>query len=274
RRVLDVDECVVCRWDARRVHVMPHAGRAVMRAMIAALEGAGIRGEQAGDPRSRYPEARDVMDACLCEALARAESPLAVDVVSMHAERWRSGEGEVLDDGSAHARALSHLMTPAVVVGWGPANVGKSSLLNALARRAVSIVADQPGTTRDHVGATLVVDGLTVRWIDAPGLGHSGSGEDAEAMRLAETALGSASLVVLMADRASGIPGAPVGYSGPVIRCGTRGDLGEVPGADVVTSAATGEGIGDLARAVRRRLVPDEALGTSGRWRFSRYLAG
>lgn len=272
RRVLDVDECIVARWGESCVHIMPHAGRAVLRAMIEALQRIGIQGDEASDPAGRYPEARDVIDACLCEALARAASPLAADVLCMQADRWRAGAGDVLDDGSDTARALARLISPPVVVGWGPANVGKSSVLNALARRAVSIVADAPGTTRDHVGATLELDGLAVRWIDAPGVGHAGTPEDAGAMRLAEAALASADLVVLMGDRASGMPNPPAGYPGHAIRCATRCDLGVLPDADVVTSAGTGEGIHDLARAVRRALVPDAALGSAGRWRFSAFL--
>ena len=37
----------------------------------------------------------------------------------------------------------------------GPPNAGKSTLMNLLARRRVSIVSDQPGTTRDLVSTSM-----------------------------------------------------------------------------------------------------------------------
>lgn len=269
RRVLDVDECVVARFGACCVHIMPHAGRAVMRAMLSALDHAGIAQETTERPRDRFPEAADEIDACLLDALSRAESPLAVEVLPVHADRWRRGEGAALDDDSAEARALSRLLSAPVVVGWGHANVGKSSLLNALAGRAVSIVADQPGTTRDHVGVTLELDGLAVRWIDAPGVAPGEAApDDREAMRLASTLAGAADLIVLMGDARRGIAPPPEGYPGPVVRCATRCDLGPVDGARIATSAQTGAGVPELARMVRAVLLPDAALRTPDRWRF------
>lgn len=282
RRVLDVDECVVVRWSGASVHVMPHAGRAVMRAMIAALEGVGIGPEpEDDDPRARFPESADLIDACLCDALWRAQSPRAIAALTQHAARWRAHEGDVLGDDTREARELSRLIEPALVVGWGAANVGKSSLLNALARRSVSIVADRPGTTRDHVGVTLELDGVAVRWIDAPGLGAQGEAEDRSAMELARVLASSADLIILMGDAGSGFPEPPGGGVGSggkgesgvaVLKCGLRDDLGHLPGGEVSTSVLEGRGLGDLAIAVRERLVGRASLETQARWRFSPIL--
>ena len=52
----------------------------------------------------------------------------------------------------------------------GPPNAGKSSLMNSLARREVSIVTATPGTTRDLVSATLVVEGVSLQIVDTAGL--------------------------------------------------------------------------------------------------------
>lgn len=56
------------------------------------------------------------------------------------------------------------------VVLAGLPNTGKSSLLNALARRDVAIVSPLPGTTRDAIEAPLEIDGLLVTLTDTAGL--------------------------------------------------------------------------------------------------------
>ncbi len=52
----------------------------------------------------------------------------------------------------------------------GPPNAGKSTLLNALARRDLAIVSPTPGTTRDMIEAHLDLDGLPVTFVDTAGL--------------------------------------------------------------------------------------------------------
>src|SRR4030095_15966005 len=56
------------------------------------------------------------------------------------------------------------------VVRAGQPNVGKSSLLNALAGAELAIVTDIPGTTRDKVGETIQIEGVPVHVVDTAGL--------------------------------------------------------------------------------------------------------
>lgn len=62
--------------------------------------------------------------------------------------------------------------TPLRVAIIGPPNAGKSTLTNALARHAVSLVSPAPGTTRDWVEAPGEIDGFPALWIDTAGLRH------------------------------------------------------------------------------------------------------
>jgi tRNA modification GTPase len=57
---------------------------------------------------------------------------------------------------------------PVVIVG--KPNSGKSTLLNALLKEDKAIVSDIPGTTRDTIEDTIVIDGIEYRFIDTAGL--------------------------------------------------------------------------------------------------------
>ncbi|RLD48628.1 MAG: tRNA uridine-5-carboxymethylaminomethyl(34) synthesis GTPase MnmE [Bacteroidetes bacterium] len=52
----------------------------------------------------------------------------------------------------------------------GKPNVGKSTLLNAILNEEKAIVSDIPGTTRDAIEDTIIIDGYRFRFIDTAGL--------------------------------------------------------------------------------------------------------
>ncbi|HVZ93432.1 MAG TPA: GTPase [Phycisphaerales bacterium] len=232
------------------------------------------------DTSDEYPEAKDHYEACMLGALARAASPLAVDALLRQPEIWRSSTPSSGERLRPRARVMNRLLSPPMVVAVGAANVGKSSLVNALARRMVSITADEPGTTRDHVGVLLELAGLVVRWIDMPGVRTGADAADPielEASELAREVALSADLVVICGDHRSGFLDAEmIGLRRGqlVIRCATRADLSESTSsdADVITSATTGAGLTELALAIRRVLVPDEQLEINEPWLFDERL--
>ena len=90
------------------------------------------------------------------------------------------------------------------VVVAGRPNVGKSSLLNALAGYDVAIVTDVAGTTRDLVHEQLDLDGLPLHVVDTAGLRAWRDRVEEEGIRRARAELRSAdhALIVLDANRA------------------------------------------------------------------------
>lgn len=78
----------------------------------------------------------------------------------------------------------------------GRPNAGKSTLLNALARRDVAIVTDEPGTTRDILEVPLDLGGFPVVVYDTAGLGAATGKAEQEGVRRAVARAGSSDLVL------------------------------------------------------------------------------
>ncbi|WP_413431008.1 GTPase [Crateriforma spongiae] len=97
------------------------------------------------------------------DALDQLESDSQAAVVSL---------AQQADQILRHARWSTRLRDPFRVVLCGPANVGKSSLVNAIVGYQRSITYDQPGTTRDVLWTSTTLDGLPIRLADTAGLRH------------------------------------------------------------------------------------------------------
>jgi tRNA modification GTPase len=178
----------------------------------------------------------------------------------------------------------------------GRPNAGKSSLFNALvARYAVepaatrALVADVPGTTRDCVAASLVLDGLACELVDTAGLDAAleAGGDAADVLhRLAQQAARETSrqvelqLLCLPADSADASEPERLvaawrraaGERLEVVR--TKADLradspeavrAKAPAGIVACSARDGWGVDAVAAAIRARLaeLPHEATGAA-----------
>lgn len=82
----------------------------------------------------------------------------------------------------------------------GPPNAGKSSLLNALARRDVAIVSDEAGTTRDVIEVRLDLGGVPVIVSDTAGFRETQGAVEREGMRRSQAAAEAADLVLWLTD--------------------------------------------------------------------------
>lgn len=85
----------------------------------------------------------------------------------------------------------------------GKPNVGKSSLLNALAREQRAIVSHIPGTTRDIIEEIIDIDGLPVRIIDSAGIRDAHDEIEQEGIRRSLEKLALADLVLFILDGSS-----------------------------------------------------------------------
>jgi tRNA modification GTPase len=89
-----------------------------------------------------------------------------------------------------------------VVAIAGPPNVGKSTLMNYLARREVAIVSPHAGTTRDIIEVQLDLDGYPVTVIDTAGIRETEDPVEQEGVRRARARAAEADLVLWLADAA------------------------------------------------------------------------
>ena len=86
----------------------------------------------------------------------------------------------------------------------GAPNVGKSSLINALAEREVAIVSPTPGTTRDVIETRIVLGGVPVTLADTAGLRDTVDPVEAEGVRRAHVRAASADLVIRVIEAGGG----------------------------------------------------------------------
>jgi tRNA modification GTPase len=98
-----------------------------------------------------------------------------------------------------------------VVAIAGPPNVGKSTLMNQLARREVAIVSPHAGTTRDIIEVQLELDGYPVTLIDTAGIRATEDPVEQEGVRRARARAAEADLVLWLVEddtRAPAVEGA------------------------------------------------------------------
>ena len=108
-----------------------------------------------------------------------------------------------LDDVCGRARQGALLREGLQVVLAGQPNVGKSSLLNALAGAELAIVTAIPGTTRDKVSQTIQIEGVPLHLIDTAGLrGDLQAGDEVERIGIARSweAISQADAVIFLHD--------------------------------------------------------------------------
>jgi tRNA modification GTPase len=82
----------------------------------------------------------------------------------------------------------------------GKPNSGKSSLLNLLLNEDKAIVSDIPGTTRDAIEDTLILDGIKFRFVDTAGLRNTDDEIEAKGIEITKSKISKASVLIYLFD--------------------------------------------------------------------------
>jgi tRNA modification GTPase len=159
----------------------------------------GLLGDKARNWRAQIVEACALIEAGIdfsdegdvpAELIAPALAKIKTLRDEIHSVLNASGRSERLRDGLVVAIA-------------GPPNVGKSTLMNQLARREIAIVSPHAGTTRDVIEAQLDLDGYPVTVIDTAGIRETDNPVEQEGVRRARARAAEADLVLWLADAES-----------------------------------------------------------------------
>ena len=293
--------------DLGEIHC--HGGEAVVAAILNELTSAGARGAQRGE-FTRRALMNDKMDLSRAEAVMRLIAAGSREQV-LGANRLLGGEVEKLarrlkedlldslarveaeidfcdepEAADAAPKTLEGLVDQVAelqasirrvsfeeneVVVAGRPNVGKSSLVNAVAKRPVSIVTPEPGTTRDAVRTGVFLRGARVDLVDTAGQGNcEPEGEAArEAERVAREKVERAGFLIWVTDRPGELddkPPDPFADRPLSLLVVNKADLMSAKdraavelAGHLLVSARTGEGIERLCEVLGQRLC--EAYG-------------
>jgi tRNA modification GTPase len=299
------EELVVCRRSNERVEVHCHGGVAAASAVMKLLVDQGCRRISWADwlREVSFGAIRCAAQIALAEARTARTASILLDqyhgaltaaiqtvIGAVSFTDWPRA-ATTLEAVLAFRDLGMHLTTPWRVVLTGPTNVGKSSLVNALAGFQRSIVSHQPGTTRDVVTFVTAIDGWPVQFADTAGLRIAVDELESAGVKLAIESVATADLVIAVSDATQ--PGEVSGATYQklssllsqltpaqrLIHVQNKVDLltpaerahatsaggitrdGAQPGSNhqltaLSTSATTGEGVADLVSAIGRVLVP------------------
>lgn len=221
----------------------------------------GLLGDHARDWRERIIEASALIEAGIDfsdegDVPAELKAPAVRAIQALHGEISKvlaaQGQAERLRDGLVVAIA-------------GEPNVGKSTLINQLARREVAIVSPHAGTTRDVIEVQLDLDGYPVTVIDTAGIRETDDPVEQEGVRRARARAGDADLVLWLVESGQAVdpaavrslrrfgdgaasPGGSVWIVRNKIDLGGRG--GPVPPGEFPISASRGDGLPELIEAL------------------------
>ena len=156
----------------------------------------GLLGDKARDWRAGIIEASALIEAGIDFS---DEGDVSAELIAPAMEKIKGLLGEIEEVLAAQGQS-ERLREGLVVAIAGPPNVGKSTLMNALARREVAIVSPHAGTTRDVIEVQLDLDGYPVTVIDTAGVRETDDPVEQEGVRRARARAAEADLVLWLVD--------------------------------------------------------------------------
>ncbi len=139
-----------------------------------------------------------------------------------------------------------------VIAIVGRPNVGKSTLLNALAGRDAAITSEVAGTTRDVIEVRMDLGGLPVTMLDTAGLHETSDTLELMGIERAIARANEADLRIFLID-SKGMPENLTLKEGDIVAY-AKGDLSAEPNAELAVSGKTGAGLPQLLRDIEGRL--------------------
>src|SRR6201994_4359426 len=156
----------------------------------------GLLGDKARDWRTQIIEASALIEAGIDFS---DEGDVSAELIAPALAKIKTLLGEISEVLAAQGRT-ERLRDGLVVAIAGPPNVGKSTLMNQLARREVAIVSPHAGTTRDIIEVQLDLDGYPVTVIDTAGIRETDDPVEQEGVRRARARAAEADLVLWLTD--------------------------------------------------------------------------
>ena len=230
----------------------------------------GLLGDRVRDWRARIIEASALVEAGIDFS---DEGDVPAELMAPALQRIEALLAEISEVLAAQGRS-ERLRDGLVIAIAGPPNVGKSTLMNQLARREVAIVSPHAGTTRDVIEVQLDLDGFPVIVIDTAGIRETDDPVEQEGVCRARARAAEADLVLWLSDEDT--EEVPSDESAPVWLVRNKIDLGTPSAADAFRISATrGDGIAELVGAMvdfaRDYFRPEES-GLIGRERQRKLL--
>ncbi len=272
-------EEVVLRRFADGVEIHCHGGQAAVARILTTLETIGVKAieppewldEHAGDPikaeawaalmQARTERTAAILLDQYCGALRRTFDEIESLQKSGDAVRAR----EIAEEALKFAEVGRHLVRPWRVMLAGEPNVGKSSLMNALAGFSRSIVHNAPGTTRDAVTFSIALEGWPIELCDTAGLRETTNEIEREGVELARRRLDEADLILLVADCAKEQAAEETALLERYPQAVVVLNKCDLPVCEATAktftdairvSAVTGEGVDSLRKMIVARLIP------------------
>jgi tRNA modification GTPase len=211
----------------------------------------GLLGDKARDWRAQIIEAQAMIEAGIDFS---DEGDVPSELIAPAVAKIRTLLAEIRDVLAAEARG-ERLREGLVVAIAGPPNVGKSTLMNQLARREVAIVSPHAGTTRDVIEVQLDLDGYPVTVIDTAGIRETDDPVEQEGVRRARARAAEADLVLWLSETDDSK--VPEDACSPVWLVRNKIDLAKAPAAvsgngdpSFAISASRGDSLGELISAL------------------------
>ena len=211
-------------------------------------------------------ELQETLPAEVRQLTATAEAILSESARDLHEAKTK-----LLVDLDACLKWTSfglHLTDPWHIVLAGRPNVGKSTLMNALAGFERAIVYDEPGTTRDVVSSDTAIGGWPVRLHDTAGIRDATGEIERQGVSRSRQAMENADCICLLLDASSPLTDEDnvlmrevAASNTPSILVASKIDLTsawETSEVDALpVSATTGSGIDSLIEALITAIIPE-----------------